>query len=162
MDDRRFDALTRRLGTLSSRRSALKALVGLGGLLTTGAVIHGQTDAARRGFSGPSVFPTPTPTPSLRAIWRALLIRKPGRLLFAHMRGNGWPHRSDLHVAEPVPCQVPSPCNQGQRRGQSARAAYSHLHPSRAMLPAFAQPDELGTFACTAEEGSWTIGGLTH
>jgi hypothetical protein len=64
MDDRRFDAFTRRLGSHSSRRSILKGLLGVGGIAATGAVIHGQTEAARRGFSGPSFpFPSP-PTPS--------------------------------------------------------------------------------------------------
>lgn len=66
MDDRRFDALTRRLGQNGSRRSLLRSLIGLGGLAATGAVLR-DTEAARRGFSGPSLFkssPTATMAPS--------------------------------------------------------------------------------------------------
>ena len=66
MDHRRFDSITKQLGSGSSRRSVLKGLLGVGGIAATGLVIHGQTEAARRGFSGPT-FPslhTPTPTPA--------------------------------------------------------------------------------------------------
>lgn len=63
MDDRRFDSLTRQAGA-GNRRGFLKVLLGLGGAAVTSAVLLVDTDAARRGFSGPSLpMPTPTPTP---------------------------------------------------------------------------------------------------
>ena len=110
MDDRRFDALTRRLGTLSSRRSALKGLVGLGGILTTGAVIHGQTDAARRGFSGPSFFPTPTPTPACAPFGELCSFENPGACCSRTCAETGGPIGPICYVAEPLPCQVPTGC----------------------------------------------------
>ena len=62
MDDRRFDALTRQLGRGGSRRTLLKTLIGLGGVAATGVVLH-DTDAARRGYSGPpTLAPLPTRT----------------------------------------------------------------------------------------------------
>src|SRR5687768_9474074 len=61
MDDRRFDALTRALGKGGSRRTLLKGLLGLGGVTAAGAVLR-ETDAARRGYSGPQ---TPGPQPTL-------------------------------------------------------------------------------------------------
>lgn len=61
MDDRRFDALTRALGQGGSRRTLLKGLLGLGGVATAGAVLR-DTEAARRGQSGP---PTAGPQPTL-------------------------------------------------------------------------------------------------
>lgn len=62
MDDRRFDALVRHLGQGGSRRALLKALIGIGGVAATGAVLH-DTDAARRGYSGPpTLAPPPTRT----------------------------------------------------------------------------------------------------
>lgn len=63
MDDKRFDSIARQLGSVSSRRSVLKGLLGLGGVAAVGLAVHGQTDAARRGFSGP-FGPTPVPTPT--------------------------------------------------------------------------------------------------
>jgi hypothetical protein len=60
MDDARFDALTRRFGQNGSRRALLKGLLGLGGVATAGAVLH-DTEAARRGQSGP---PTTGPAPT--------------------------------------------------------------------------------------------------
>jgi hypothetical protein len=66
MDDRRFDALARQLGRGGSRRTLLKALIGIGGVAATGAALH-DTDAARRGYSGPPTlapFPTRTPQPT--------------------------------------------------------------------------------------------------
>jgi hypothetical protein len=60
MDDRRFDALTRALGQGGSRRALLKGLLGLGGVAAAGTVLR-DTDAARRGSSGPQ---TPAPQPS--------------------------------------------------------------------------------------------------
>ena len=61
MDDRRFDALTRALGQGGSRRALLKGLLGLGGMTTASATLLRETDAARRGQSGPAV-PTALPT----------------------------------------------------------------------------------------------------
>jgi hypothetical protein len=61
MDDKRFDSIARQLGSGSSRRSVLKGLLGVGGVAAAGLVVHGQTDAARRGFTGP-FGPTPTTT----------------------------------------------------------------------------------------------------
>jgi hypothetical protein len=61
MDDRKFDTLTRQAGA-GNRRGFLKVLLGLGGTAVISAALLGDTDAARRGFSGPSL-PSPTPTP---------------------------------------------------------------------------------------------------
>ena len=63
MDDRRFDALIRAFGQGGSRRALLKGLLGLGGVTAAGAVLH-DTEAARRGYSGPSTS-TPGPQPTL-------------------------------------------------------------------------------------------------
>lgn len=63
MDDRRFDTIARQLGAGSSRRSVFKGLLGIGGVAAFGMAMHGQTEAARRGFSGPFA-PTPVPTPT--------------------------------------------------------------------------------------------------
>jgi hypothetical protein len=61
MDDRRFDSITRSIGTSRTRRDALKGLLGIGaGTVAAGALLGQRTEAARRGFSGP-VFPTWTP-----------------------------------------------------------------------------------------------------
>ena len=62
MDDQRFDALTKRIGSGMSRRALFKGFRGLGGAAATVAVVQDQTDAARRGFAGPKL-PTPTPPP---------------------------------------------------------------------------------------------------
>ena len=72
MDDRRFDALTRALGQGGSRRALLKGLLGLGGVTAAGAVLH-DTEAARRGFSGPAlptgtVPPTQPPAPTATVV----------------------------------------------------------------------------------------------
>lgn len=61
MDDPRFDALTRAFGRGGSRRTLLKGLLGLGSVAGAGAVLH-DTEAARRGYSGP---PTPSAVPTL-------------------------------------------------------------------------------------------------
>lgn len=62
MDDRRFDALTKRLGAGGSRRTLLKTLIGLGGVATTGRFLY-DADAARRGYPGPPTLgPSPTQT----------------------------------------------------------------------------------------------------
>lgn len=63
MDDRDFDSIAKRAAGGSSRRTLLKALFGIGAVTATGAVVHGQADAARRGFSGPKFPWDPTPTP---------------------------------------------------------------------------------------------------
>ncbi len=56
MDGSRFDHLTRSLAAGTSRRTVLKALLGLGGAATMGGVVaEGPVEAARR--------PTPTPIP---------------------------------------------------------------------------------------------------
>jgi hypothetical protein len=61
MDDQRFDSIARKLASSTSRRAALKGLLGIGGVAVAGLAGSGQTDAARRGFSGPSFSLTPTP-----------------------------------------------------------------------------------------------------
>lgn len=64
MDGSRFDALTRALGTSTSRRAAIKSLLGLGGALVAGNRLGlDGAEAARRGYSGPT-FPTVTPGPT--------------------------------------------------------------------------------------------------
>jgi hypothetical protein len=60
MDDRRFDALVRSLAVERSRRSALKALLGIGSIATVGAIVLDDVEAARRGE--PASVPTPRPT----------------------------------------------------------------------------------------------------
>jgi hypothetical protein len=60
MDDRRFDALTKRIG-ITSRRSFLGGLAGIAGVLVGGHLATNETEAARRGYSGP---PIPTPAPN--------------------------------------------------------------------------------------------------
>lgn len=62
MDGSRFDALTRAIGTSTSRRAAIKSLLGLGGALVAGNRLGlDGAEAARRGYSGPK-FPTPGPS----------------------------------------------------------------------------------------------------
>lgn len=57
MDDRRFDAIVKSLAEGKSRRTVLKGILGLGGAaLAGGALLEGDTDAARRPTN-----PTPTP-----------------------------------------------------------------------------------------------------
>jgi hypothetical protein len=51
MDDQRFDALAKRVGT--SRRSLLKKMVGLGGAVVAVSEVVQDTEAARRGYAGP-------------------------------------------------------------------------------------------------------------
>jgi hypothetical protein len=62
MEDHRFDSIAKQLGADSSRRSVLKGLLGIGGIAVAGIAVNDQTEAARRGFSGPKI-PSPTPTP---------------------------------------------------------------------------------------------------
>jgi hypothetical protein len=64
MDDRRFDALVKTLAREANRRSALKGLLGLAAGALAGATALRGGDAARRGYSGPKLFPTPTPQPT--------------------------------------------------------------------------------------------------
>lgn len=65
MDDRRFDDLARRLG--GSRRRFLLRSVGLGVAIATGRVAIDDTEAARRGYAGPSLFVNP----NLKIVFRA-------------------------------------------------------------------------------------------
>jgi hypothetical protein len=68
MDDRQFDSLVKTLGSVSSRRSLLKGVLGIGGIAATGVVVREHAGAARRGYSGPGSPATPpstqTPTPT--------------------------------------------------------------------------------------------------
>lgn len=61
MDDRRFDWLTKGVAQGQSRRSLLKAFLGLGAGAALGAHVAGDADAARRGYPGPTL-PQKTPT----------------------------------------------------------------------------------------------------
>jgi hypothetical protein len=63
MDDRRFDNVTRAFGKGGSRRALLKSLLGLGGVAAAGTLVFGDTEAARRGYSGPPFLPRPTEPP---------------------------------------------------------------------------------------------------
>jgi hypothetical protein len=63
LDDDRFDALARTLGNATSRRAALKGLLGLGAAAVGVVQLAPEADAARRGFSGPN-WPTPAPDPA--------------------------------------------------------------------------------------------------
>ncbi len=55
--------LTKALAQGRSRRSLLKGFLGLGGAATVGALLASDTDAARRGYSGPKPQPTVVPGP---------------------------------------------------------------------------------------------------
>lgn len=57
MDDQRFDALAKRVGT--SRRGFLKKAAGLAGVVTVARLGASEAEAARRGYSGP-------PSPGLK------------------------------------------------------------------------------------------------
>ncbi len=59
MESQRFDDLTKRIG-VSSRRRFLGGIVGIAGVLVGGRPAVNETEAARRGYSGP---PLPTPAP---------------------------------------------------------------------------------------------------
>ena len=61
MDDRQFDRLTRAIGSGASRRALLKGLIGAGGVIGLVEIMTGSGDAARRGFTGPTLPDTPTP-----------------------------------------------------------------------------------------------------
>lgn len=61
MDDQRFDSIARKLATSSSRRAALKGLLGIGGVAAVSLARYDQAAAARRGFSGPRILPPPPP-----------------------------------------------------------------------------------------------------
>lgn len=54
MDDRRFDSIARSLASGTNRRQILKGLLGLGAGSIVATVTVTETDAARRGYSGPS------------------------------------------------------------------------------------------------------------
>ena len=61
MDDRRFDLLVKSIGRSTSRRTLLRGMLGIAATAAgVTALRQDQTDAARRGFSGPT-FPTPLP-----------------------------------------------------------------------------------------------------
>jgi hypothetical protein len=62
MDNRRFDALVQSFAQRRNRRTVLKSMFGLGASAVAFRGMAGETEAARRGFSGPT-FPTPTPPP---------------------------------------------------------------------------------------------------
>lgn len=53
MDDVRFDALTRAFSQRMDRRSTLRAFLGIGGAAVAATMASGETEAARRGYSGP-------------------------------------------------------------------------------------------------------------
>jgi hypothetical protein len=61
MDDQRFDALAKRVGT--SRRGFLKNVVGISGAVAVARLGAGEAEAARRGYSGP-------PSPSSNGDYR--------------------------------------------------------------------------------------------
>jgi hypothetical protein len=58
VEDRRFDAIARSLASGTSRRQVLKGLLGLGAGTVAVTSAASVTDAARRGYPGPS-FPAP-------------------------------------------------------------------------------------------------------
>jgi hypothetical protein len=54
MDDCRFDQLTRSIANATNRREFLRRLLGVGGAAVGALALRSrQTEAARRGFSGP-------------------------------------------------------------------------------------------------------------
>ncbi len=55
MDDVRFDALTRALSRRIGRRSTLGRFLAIGGVMLASAASTSETEAARRGFSGPKL-----------------------------------------------------------------------------------------------------------
>lgn len=63
MDDRRFDDFARELARGRSRRALLKAAFGFGAAAVAGSLIDSDTEAARRGYSGPLPKPTVVPGP---------------------------------------------------------------------------------------------------
>lgn len=61
MDDRRFELLVKSIGRSTSRRTLLRGMLGIAATAAgVTALRQDETDAARRGFSGPT-FPTPLP-----------------------------------------------------------------------------------------------------
>lgn len=63
MEDRAFDELVKRLASGRSRRSLLKAALGLGAAAASGSPLVSETEAARRGYSGPKPSSTVVPGP---------------------------------------------------------------------------------------------------
>jgi hypothetical protein len=61
MDDQRFDAIAKLMGT-GSRRGFLKGMLGLGAVAFGSAVRIDDAEAARRGYSGPPISQTPPQT----------------------------------------------------------------------------------------------------
>jgi hypothetical protein len=54
VDDTKFDSIARMYGAGASRRNLLKGIFGLGGGMVAAVALSGGTDAARRGYGGPS------------------------------------------------------------------------------------------------------------
>lgn len=68
MDEQRFDELVKGIVSGSNRRQFLRRTLGLGAGATVAALALKETEAARRGFSGPkSPAVTSTPAPDLCA-----------------------------------------------------------------------------------------------
>lgn len=60
MDDRGFDSIVRSLALGTSRRKLIKGVLGLGGGVVAGAaVFENNAEAARRGFTKPTLPPPP-------------------------------------------------------------------------------------------------------
>lgn len=60
MESERFDALARKLGSATNRRTALKGLLGFGVATVGAARLSSGAEAARRGYAGP-LRPAPEP-----------------------------------------------------------------------------------------------------
>jgi hypothetical protein len=58
MDDRRFDSFVKTVATRSNRRRLLTGMLGLGAGAVVASIATDSTEAARRGFAGPTL-PTP-------------------------------------------------------------------------------------------------------
>jgi hypothetical protein len=83
LDDQRFDALAKRVGT--SRRSLLKKMVGLGGAATVARLGAGEAEAARRGYGGPS-NPSDSRVGTLSITWEYAV----GQACYARATLTGW------------------------------------------------------------------------
>ena len=58
MDERRFDAISRKLASSASRRSTLRGILGFGGVAIAARFDQDGAEAARRGYSGPPLLVT--------------------------------------------------------------------------------------------------------